>query len=207
MANRLNLARRPFVETRPVNLALATLGLLAVVLTVSASRTVVQYYSESARTRAVIASLRKEDDGLEERRRMREASLQRYDVAQLAASARDANAIKAMKAFSWTRFFSRLEKTLPPDARVSAIAVSKPEVQVQTGASTEVARKAPDVYPVSLSLISRDAEGLPKLIRTFYASPWFDKPEPVRESGPEGTKGAGWKYDIVVEYHDSGKKG
>jgi hypothetical protein len=39
------------------------------------------------------------------------------------AIAEDANRIARRRAFSWTRFLDRLEKTLPADTRLAAITV------------------------------------------------------------------------------------
>jgi hypothetical protein len=196
--NRLNLARRPFVDTRPVHMTVAILSLAAVALTGASWRNVTAYYAQSARTREAISGLKRELETLDERRRTKETALARYDVAELAASARDANAIARLKAFSWTRFLSRLERTLPAEDRVSGIGLSRPDSRaLEAGA---------DAYGLSLVLISKDPEGLPKAVRAFYASPWFDHPVPIREDTPEKGKGLGWRLSINVTYLDRGKK-
>ena len=197
-SSRLNLARRPFVDTRPVNVTLAVLAVAAIALTYTSVGTVRTYYAQSARTRTAIASLKDDLAKLDARRAAREAVIARYDIGGLAASARDANAIWRQKAFSWTRFLSRLERTLPPDDRVAGIALSRPDAKaLEAGA---------EAYALALTLVSKDSEALPKAIRAFYASPWFDLPVPRNETSPEKDKGAGWRIILDVTYLDRGKK-
>jgi Tfp pilus assembly protein PilN len=198
VANRLNLARRPFVDTRPANVTVGVLALAALVLSLVAWRTVSKYYKDSARTRGAISALQTELDALEKKKQAREATVARYDVPGLAASARDVNAIARWKAFSWTRFLSRLERTIPPDDRISGISLSRPDPrQLEAGA---------DRYGLSLEIISRDPNALSRDIRAFYASPWFDNPVPHSEQNPDKGKGVGWVIRLDVMYVDSGKK-
>jgi len=198
MSNRLNLARRPFVDTRPVNVTVALLTLLCIGLSVASWRTVSKYYADSARTRASISTLKGEIARLDERKRSKETSVARYDVAGLAASARDANSITRLKAFSWTRFLSRLERVLPADDRVAGISLSRPDARaLEAGV---------DSYGLALTLVSRDPEALPKAVRAFYGSTYFDHPIPHSEQSPEKGKGVGWRITLDVTYLDGGKK-
>jgi hypothetical protein len=200
MPRRFNLARRPFVDTRPVNL---TVGLLAVaVLGVSfvAARTVARYLDDSRRTRDAIASLRSEIAGLEEARERAEASLARVDVAGLSADVEDANAIALRRAFSWTRFLTRLEKTLPADLRIASISLQK----AVSASGTEGGLKSVsgESMLVGLILISRDPNGLPKTIRAFDASPWFERPVPASEDRGEKSVPEGRRLVLSVVYKD-----
>ena len=197
-ATRPNLARRPFVDSRPANAAAALLLLAAVVLTVVSVRTVHAYLEGSRKSREEIASLRAEIDRLEASRREAEQKLARFDLAGMRAGAEEANALARLRAFSWSRFLTRLEKALPNDVRVGSIGLSK---DTETGANRANAPGA-DSFEVSLSLVSRDPDGLPKLLRAFYASPWFDAPTPVSEAGGEKGSVDGREISITVLYRD-----
>jgi Tfp pilus assembly protein PilN len=197
-ATRPNLARRPFVDSRPANAAAALLLLAVVVLTVVSVRTVHAYLEGSRKSREEIASLRAEIDRLEASRREAEKKLSRFDLAGMRAGAEEANALARLRAFSWSRFLTRLEKALPNDARVVSISLSK---GTQTGAD-RVKAPGTDSFEVSLSLVSRDPDGLPKLLRAFYASPWFDAPTPVSEAGGERGNVDGREVSITVLYRD-----
>jgi hypothetical protein len=202
MPGRFNLARRPFVDTRPANLTATFLAVLVVALSFVAARTVIRYFADSSRTRASISSLRAEISSLEDARRRAEASLARIDVGALASDVEDANEIALRRAFSWTRFLSRLEKTLPPDTRIASIVLQK--TSTASGASSiGIARRGSgETVLVSLVLVSRDPNGLPKTIRAFYASPWFEAPAPASEDRGEKGLPEGHRLTLSVAYHD-----
>ena len=205
MPRRFNLARRPFVDTRSANLAVGFLTVLVVALSFVAGRTVIGYFVDSSRTRASIASLRAEISSLEEERQKAAASLARVDVASLSTDIEDANEIALRRAFSWTRFLSRLEKTLPSDLRISSVGLQK-----MTGPSGSTAsdRGAPsETVLVALALISRDPNGLPRTIRAFDASPWFSKPTPASEDRGEKGLPEGRRLVLTVMYRDAGARG
>ncbi len=156
-------------------------SLAAIVLTVVSVRTVHAYLEGSRQSREEIASLRAEIGRFEASGREAEEKLARFDLAGMRAGAEEANELARLRAFSWSRFLTRLEKTLPNDVRVVSVSLSKAE-------PTSPARRKPaprTPSEVALSLVSRDPDGLPKLIRAFYASPWFDAPTPVSETGGE----------------------
>ena len=197
-AVRPNLARRPFVDSRPANVAAAVLLLAAVVLTVISARTVHAYLEGSRKSREAVASLRSEIELLEASRRDAETKLARFDLAGMRAGAEEANALARRRAFSWSRFLTRLEKTLPNDVRVVTLGLARDEEGV---AGREAAAGA-EAFRVTLSLVSRDPDGLPKLIRTFYASPWFDAPTPVAEAGGEQGSVEGRNLSLEVLYYD-----
>jgi Tfp pilus assembly protein PilN len=201
MPGRFNLARRPFVDTRSANLTAGILAAIVVALSFVAARTVIRYFADSSRTRASIAALRTEVASLEEARQSAEASLARVDVASLAADVEEANEIALRRAFSWTRFLSRLEKTLPSDIRISSIALQK--LAAASGASPAAVRRRPaEAALVNLTLISRDPNGLPRTIRAFDASEWFDMPTPSNEDRGEKGLPEGRRLVLSVRYHD-----
>lgn len=196
-AARPNLARRPFVDSRPANLAAGVLLLAVAVLTMISVRTVHAYLEGSRRSREEIASLRAEIDTLEASRHDSELKLARFDLAGMRAGAEEANALARLRAFSWSRFLTRLEKALPNDVRVVSVGLSREK-------ETAVPRTAPggDAFRVTLSLVTRDPDGLPKLIRALYASPWFDAPVPLSEAGGEQGSAEGRSLSVEVLYRD-----
>ena len=200
MPGRFNLARRPFVDTRPANLAAGFFAVVVLALSFVAARTVIRYFSDSSRTRASIAELRSEISTLEDARRKADASLAQVDVATLAADVEGANEIALRRAFSWTRFLSRLEKTLPADIRISAIGLQK--VQGKRGPPVAGQKGPTESVLVSLTLISRDPNGLPKTIRAFDGSPWFGLPTPASEDRGEKGLPEGRRLQLSVEYRD-----
>ena len=203
MSNGLNLARRPFVDTRPVTAATVVLVLAVSILSVISVRTIQRYLKDSAGTSQAIAVLRQEVDQTEELRRNSEASLARFDLDELGANSADANLIARRRSFSWTRFLSRVERVLPADIRVVSIALSKPASDPKGAAGRPA---ADDVVGVQLDLVSRDPLGLSKTIRALYASPYFDVPIPHQDVSPEKGTPEGRRITMDVLYLDGGKK-
>ena len=199
--SRLNLARRPFVDARAANAAVALVVLAAVVLTALSVRTVWRYLDGSRKTRESIVRLRTEIDRTEEQRRSREAALARVDVADLSASASDAASIARRRRFSWTRFLSRLEEALPGTVRVSAISLRKEE-DVAKGRGKDLREQG---ARVDLTLVSKEADGMPSVLRAFFQSPWFDRPSPLGEEGLDSKNYDGSRLHVGVVYVDGGK--
>lgn len=200
MAERLNLAKRPFVNSRPANAAAVVLGVAALVLTGISVRTVERYLDGSKKTRERIATLRQEIAHATNQKRQASAALARFDLEELAAGIGDANQIAEKKAFSWTRFLTRLEETLPADQRVASIALTK-----KSSAGDANAALVDATTDVALVLVSRDPNGLPEAIRAFYASRWFDRPAPSSEDAPDRGTGDGRRLVLRVVYHDLGR--
>ncbi len=200
MARRFNLARRPFVDTRPANLTALFLAVAVVVVSFVAVRTVVKYLDDSKRTRTAIADLKAEIARLEDERQKAEASLARVDVPALSADVEDANAIALRRAFSWTRFLSRLERTLPDDVRIATITLQK--AAGGPASSGGLRSVSGETMTVGLTLISRDPNGLPKTIRAFDASPWFERPAPSSEDRGEKSVPEGRRLTLSVVYKD-----
>ncbi len=200
MPRRFNLARRPFVDTRPANLTAGILAVLVLGVSFVAARTVFRYLDDSRRTRDAVASLRAEIAHLDEERQRAEASLSRVDVAGLSADVEDANAIALRRAFSWTRFLTRLEKTLPSDVRIASISLQK--AAGAAGTAGGLRSVSGESMLVGLTLISRDPNGLPKTIRAFDASPWFERPSPASEDRGEKSVPEGRRLVLTVLYRD-----
>ena len=203
-APRPNLARRPFVDPRPANLAAALLLAAAIGLTIVSVRTVRSYVEGSRTSREAIAGLRSEIGRYEQARREAEAKLARFDLAGMKSGSEEANALARLRAFSWTRFLTRLERTLPNDVRVVSMGLSREKEKKSSDRAPGSAGE--DAFALSLSLVSRDPDGMPKLIRAFYASPWFDAPTPLSEAGGEQGSAEGRSLSISVLYRDREEK-
>jgi Tfp pilus assembly protein PilN len=200
MARRFNLSRRPFVDTRPPNLTAGILAVLVLGVSFVAARTVFRYFDDSRRTREAIAGLRVDIERLEGERARAEASLARVDVSALSADVEDANAIALRRAFSWTRFLTRLEKTLPDGVRISTISLQK--AAGAAGTAGALRNASGETVLVGLTLISRDPDGLPATIRAFYKSDWFERPSPSSEDRGDKSVPEGRRLVLTVRYRD-----
>lgn len=201
MPRGLNLASRPFVNTRPATAAAVTLGLVVLGLTLVSAGTVRGYLEGSQKTRAAVRALSEEAAALDARSEATEAEVARLDLATLAQSADDASWIARRRAFSWTRFLTRLERTLPRDVRVAAISLQRPGSEADAKKALDAAAE----IPLELTLVARDPDALPNVIQAFYESEWFDLPRPRSELGPEVGTPEGTELSLAVAYLDGGK--
>ena len=119
---RSNLSTRPFYNDRLVSLGI----LLVVVVTLALAAFNVTEIMSLTRERAVYAQQIEHDQNEAARYRAAAAAIQKSidqkRLTALVASTREANRLIDQRTFSWTAFFAGVEKTLPLDARLVAVA-------------------------------------------------------------------------------------
>ncbi|MBK9064905.1 MAG: hypothetical protein IPL89_17220 [Acidobacteria bacterium] len=57
---------------------------------------------------------------------------------------------------------------------------------------------------IDLNPVSRDPDGLPRVLKAFYGSEYFDKPSPQQELGPDKGSPDGHQLRLSVVYRDKG---
>jgi len=116
-----NLSSRPFYNERLVTLAFAVVALGVIALTVFNGTRLVALSSERAALKTRIDA----DEGQAARIRAGAEALQksvdRSTLGALAAATLEANDFIDQRTFSWTTFFSLIEKTMPFDVRLVAV--------------------------------------------------------------------------------------
>lgn len=129
---RSNLSTRPFYNDRLVSLGIVAAIVLALALTaynVSEIRSL-------SRERGVFADMIERDQIEAARLRTAAGAVQRsidqQQLKVLGVSTREANRLIDQRTFSWTAFFEGVEKTLPLDARLVAVAprAERGEIQI-----------------------------------------------------------------------------
>jgi hypothetical protein len=90
---------------------------------------------------------------------------------------------------------------LPSEVRVASISLSREVGDPKKASEDEIQNMR-----VTLLLIGREPEVLPKVIRAFYESPYFDYPVPFSEISARDGKPEGTEMNIAVTYQDKGKK-
>jgi hypothetical protein len=135
-----NLATRPFYNERLATLVIALVAVLVVALTgyngwklVTLSGQRSEALARIERDRAEAARLRAAADAVAR-------SINPRALAALAGSAREANDLIDQRTFSWTTFFGVIERTLPIDVRLTAVAP-----RVERG-----------VFNVTMEVVARD---------------------------------------------------
>jgi hypothetical protein len=135
-----NLATRPFYNDRLATLVIALVAVLVVALTgyngwklVTLSGQRSEARARTDRDRAEAARLRASAEAVER-------SINPRSLGALAGSAREANDLIDQRTFSWTTFFGVIERTLPLDVRLTAVAP-----HVERG-----------IFKVSMDIVARD---------------------------------------------------
>ena len=122
---RSNLSTRPFYNERRVHLAAALVALAVVAFTAWNVTRLVTLSSRRADLRTQIAADEQVAADLRRRAAALEGSVDTAALTEVAASAREANAVIDRRTFSWTTFFNRLEDTLPPGVMIAGPRMEK----------------------------------------------------------------------------------
>jgi hypothetical protein len=141
---RTNLSTRPFYNVTAVRAILGLIALLVLAITVFHA----MHLFSLRRSEAALST--RATDALAEAERLRgdaariRGQVDPRELAQVASAASEANDVIAQRAFSWTRFLSQIEATLPADVRVTAIEPRIEEGQIWVAIEVE-AQRAPDL--------------------------------------------------------------
>jgi Tfp pilus assembly protein PilN len=177
-AETLNLARRPFTNSRPVARAAAVLWLLGALLLVGNVSLFWSYLSGSGAKRAELARMERQVDREKRELSQLEARLASTDLERQNKEVRFLNRRIAERTFSWSMLFDRLADVLPNDVRITRLTPQGPAADKET----------PDRQPwdnrVSLSLsgVSRTDEALLRFIDNLFAHPAFVAPNLSHET-------------------------
>jgi hypothetical protein len=118
---RTNLSTRPFYNERAVHFVLGIVAAIVLALTAVTLYEMVRLSRQNTELSSRVNRDRSEADRL-----TREASRIRRGINQdelqvVVTAAREANTLIDQRTFSWTAFFNRIEKTLPPDVMLTGV--------------------------------------------------------------------------------------
>lgn len=194
----LNLARRPFVNGRPVariSVALFFLGLLLLLVNVSVFW---RYLDGSKEKRAELdakaAEIDREKKALQEvNGRISSLNLadQNQEVLYLNRKIRD-------RTFSWSLLFERLAAVMPQEVRLVRLSPRGVVVEREPqGRQITVENLKEGPIILSLTGQTKSREALLQFVDNLYEPP-FDNPDPSRESSDE--EDGLLRFDMTVEY-------
>lgn len=199
----LNLARRPFLNSRPVvrvSLLLWALGLALLIGNVSRYLT---YRDRSADKRQQIARGEAEI----ERQRALQARLQKlldnFDLETQNDKVDFLNRKIQERTFSWSALLDRVAERLPHDVRLNRLAPltgGKAEKEFQRSHVARRAGTGGDQVPLLITGETRKPEALTPFIDSLYKPP-FAYPNPSREETSEDGKLL--KFELSVQYRPS----
>jgi Tfp pilus assembly protein PilN len=199
----INLASRPFYNTRLYIVAFAASLTLLVIMTGMNLYILLQDQTSWKRFGEAQAQLQTELQSLEHQALRFERDLERLDLGAVTDQSGFANEAILQRVFSWTLLFNRLERVMPPTVKLRSL---RPEVG-EEGISFRVLGTAKDaksftdfeenllaaavftdVYPVSESL-SQSGQGIDFDLSFHYLSVSEEMPSADGESPPAPAAG------------------
>jgi len=182
----LNLAARPYRDTRPFTIAVIVASTVIAAMTYLNAVTFLRYRFETRTTTAKIASLQAQTQQEQQRGAAVNERLKRIDVDLLATQTQFANAQLAERAFSWSELLDRLEHVLPNDVRIY-------------GVSPKFSKNG--LIHLTLSCDTKTGQGMVNTINRVNADPHFANAFPTSES-KVGDTGA-YHFELGIDYKPS----
>ncbi len=202
-AESLNLAGRPFGNSRPVVRISLLLWLLGLALLLGNVSLFWSYLSNSADKRTQID--RGEEEVTKQQRTVDQLQgrLNGYDLVQLNDQIDFLNTQIDARTFSWSLLIDRIGEVLPNDVRLNRLVpltAAKAGRQAQRDRGTRRGTAREGEVTLTISGESRSDEALFKFVDNLFAHPAFDAPNLLRDSrGDEGNSNL-VKFDLTVIY-------
>ncbi|HVR08391.1 MAG TPA: hypothetical protein VMW75_10105 [Thermoanaerobaculia bacterium] len=194
----LNLARRPFVNGRPVGRLATILWVLGALLLAADVTLFMGYLTSSQTTRTKLGTLegeiaREQRDGAELK-----ANLGKLGLEQQNREVTFLNRKIDERTFSWSLLFDRMAEVLPDEVRLLRL---KPAnvVERDIGLGPRPSARELKPLPVTLSLYceAKDDEAVLRFVDNLFAHPAFSEPNLERE---ERLDSGGLRFDVTVQY-------
>jgi len=175
----VNLARRPFVNRRPVVRFALVVWLLGALLLAVNFRLYYQHWHGSAENRQRLAEIDRELDRAAEELGERRRQASAVNLRVLNARATDLNSLISYRTFPWSALFDDLEEVLPADVRLLSVQpgvkLASPTPGAGAGGNAE-AELAPDEVALQLTGVSESEDALLELVDRLYGDPSFRRP-------------------------------
>lgn len=198
----LNLAQRPFVNTRPVTRVALLLWILGALLLLGNVSLFWSYLSGSAEKRQELASLEQEIERQDRTVSQLKQRLERLELDEQNRQVRFLNRQIAARTFSWSLLFDRLAEVLPDNVRIVRLAP-------RPLGRDEAARREDDEAPlddrVRLAIAgeAKNNESIDGFVDNLFAHPSFGEPNLSRETREEGADLI--LFDVQVIYIPGGR--
>lgn len=191
----LNLARRPFTNTRPVTRVSVLLWVLGLLLLFGNVSLFWSYLSGSTEKREELERMEQDVRRQQQTLTQLEERLASLDLEEQNLQVRFLNRKIAERTFSWSLLFDRLAAVLPDDVRL--IRLSPQRERKGTGVDEDEEPKDGRV-PLAIQGESRSDEGLLNFVDRLFAHPSFENPDFPREAREE--EGDLVRFDVRVIY-------
>ena len=200
----LNLARRPFLNTRPVTRVALLLWVLGALLLLGNVTLFWNYLSGSTDKRAELERLEKQVESEQASVQKLENQVAGLDLAKQNEQVEFLNRKIAERTFSWSLLFDRLTETLPDNVRLIQLqpgAIGGSERPGARGTRTRTdGRAAPlasDRVPLIIAGEAKSDEELLRFVDNLFAHSAFDNPNLLEESRTEDNSRIGFTLHVI----------
>lgn len=204
-AGSLNLAGRPFVNTRPVTRVSILLWTLGLLLLLGNGSLFWNYLSGSAEKRAELDRLKQDVQRQQQSVQQLEERLASLDLEQQNRQVLYLNRKIEERTFSWSLLFDRLAETMPNDVRLTRLA-PRPVERKRGTRQQEQLEPADGRVLLNLHGVAKSDEDLLAFVDRLFAHDSFDEPDFTRETQTEESNPSE-EFDIQVIYIPGGKSG
>ncbi|HYU32080.1 MAG TPA: hypothetical protein VEW48_07945 [Thermoanaerobaculia bacterium] len=198
----LNLARRPFVNTRPVTRVSMLLWVLGLLLLFGNVSLFWNYLSGSAEKRAELDRLVQDRQRQEQTVAQLQQRLASLDLEQQNKKVTYLNQKIAERTFSWSLLFDRLAEVLPNDVRLTRLAPRPVDKKAGGRPEDELAPRDDRVLLV-IHGKSKSDEALLDFVDRLFAHDSFDEPDFSRETREQDDNLV--DFDVQAIYIPGGK--
>ncbi|HBL25737.1 MAG TPA: hypothetical protein DD490_02765 [Acidobacteria bacterium] len=191
----LNLARRPFVNTRPVTRLALLLWFLGALLLFGNVSLFWSYLSGSAEKRADLERLEQDVQRQQKSVADLEQKLALLDLEQQNKQVQYLNLKIGERVFSWSLLFDRFAQVLPNDVRLTRLT---PKVLRKKGRGVEEEGPADGRVQLSFQVEAKSDEAFFDFVNRMFEHDAFANPDFTRESREEGDDVLA--FDVQVTY-------
>jgi Tfp pilus assembly protein PilN len=197
-AESLNLAQRPFVNTRPVERVAAILWVLGVALLAWNLKLFMGYLGSSQVTRGKLATLERDIAGEQQTNAELQGQVARLGLDQENREVTFLNRKIEERTFSWSLLFDRMAEVLPDQVRLLRLKPSN-VVQREIGLGPRASANELNPPPVVLTLHceAKDDEALLRFVDNLFAHPAFSEPNLENEEREDSGL---LRFDLTVQY-------
>lgn len=192
----LNLARRPFLNSRPVVRTAMLLWLLGGLLLLGNVMLFWSYLSESEEKRAELDSLESEIESERARAAQLKERVAARDLEKYNLEVQYLNRKIMERTFSWSLLFDNLTRVMPNDVRITRL---KPSgvVDAQADRRSSISLEEQGVT-LQIQGEAKNDEAFMQFVDNLFTPP-FNEPDFSRETFDE-EKGGLLKFDLTVRY-------
>jgi Tfp pilus assembly protein PilN len=200
----LNLARRPFLNSRPVVRASLLLWLLGLALLLGNISLFWNYRQRSADKREQITRGEAEIASQQAAAAKLRQQLDTFNLDGQNQQVDFLNRQIAERTFSWSDLLDRITERLPHDVRLNKLAPitgekADKETQERSHGTRRVTRTS-DQVSIEITGEARNYDQLLAFVQSLFRAPFAD-PDLIREENQDD--GTAWKFEITVQYRPS----